>query len=112
MTAGLCRVPDCLNPPHEHGRGLCWSHFRRQGRSGGEPERVQGKLRPWALVMEAAINLAECDTDDDKAFACAQAKLRWAVESWMRRPRAEEMQAGGERKGSTGSAGEASDRDY
>jgi len=77
-----CAFDGCLNPPREGGK-LCWAHSRRAARNGGKPQRVQGQLRPWALVMEASIALAECDTDDDRAFAAAEFRLRWAVERWF-----------------------------
>ena len=78
-----CQYDECENL--EHKGGFCWTHAKRRSRKDGKPERVQVRLRPWANVIECAIQLVEVDPHDDRAYRAAEARLRWAIQVWHRR---------------------------
>ena len=47
-----------------------------------EPRRKTKYDTPFGRVVEAAIDLADCDSEDDRSFRLARFKLRHAVELW------------------------------
>jgi hypothetical protein len=42
-------------------------------------------------VLEAAIALVECDTDDDRAYRAAWERMRAAARDWLEAPRASDV---------------------
>lgn len=79
-----CSVEGCVRPV-EAG-GLCQGHRKRKTRG----QTVSGDLRddtrtPSEILTDAAIALADCDSDDDGAWARAQKNHQHAAESYAKR---------------------------
>jgi hypothetical protein len=64
------------------GGTMCSMHYKRAARGScmNTPKREQ--LSPWGRVVEAALGLADSDTDDDNEWRRMEGRLRCAVKRW------------------------------
>lgn len=78
-----CSVEDCGSPARR--QGLCWGHLKRKARgcSVNVLKREYGRTKEQAL-LDAALNLADCATDDDGAWDRARANLRMTARRYGR----------------------------
>lgn len=74
-----CRM-GCEEP--EVSNGLCDRCRKRKARGGDLGAPVQERLTPKQRAVEAAIGLADADSEDDKAFPRAEANFAAAVSRW------------------------------
>lgn len=74
-----CRM-GCEEP--EVSNGLCDRCRKRKARGGDLGAPVQERLSPRQRVFEAAIDLADADSEDDGAAGRAEANLAAAVSRW------------------------------
>lgn len=77
----LCSYPDCICAARPGGT-LCAMHAQRalRGKEMAAPKRE--RLTPWARVVEAAIELADADAEDDSEFRRLESHLRVAARRW------------------------------
>lgn len=77
-----CSATSCSKPAAKS--GLCWMHLKRKQRGTVAEAPEQERLTPSERVTQAALDLADADTDDDDAYALAVDTLRKAVDRWYR----------------------------
>lgn len=76
-----CTGPGCSRPAAR--AQLCWGHLRQARRHGIlRPLEPRGQI-PWDRVREAAIALADAETDDE--LRRAEERLRAAVVAYSQR---------------------------
>lgn len=75
-----CRVDDCGLEVVAH--GYCAAHYKRHRRGGDLAAPKQERLSPRQRAIEAAIALADADSEDDKAAGKAEANFKTAVSRW------------------------------
>ncbi len=79
-----CSIDGCPNQAKR--AGLCWTHMKRRQRRVSLEMPIQEKRPPWRAVVNAAIDINNADTADDKAFHRALKKLWMAIDrAWKRR---------------------------
>lgn len=79
-----CRVDGCEAEmvKHQTGHGYCATHYKRLKRGGDLAAPVQERLSPRQRAVEAAIGLADADSEDDGAAEKAEANFAAAVSRW------------------------------
>jgi alkylated DNA nucleotide flippase Atl1 len=76
-----CIYPGCCEPAKEKGT-MCYMHDKRRARGQPMDSPRREQLTPWARVVEAAIELADADSDDDDEFRRLESHLRVATKRW------------------------------
>lgn len=80
-----CAGEECLNPVGARTGALCESCARRKQRDKERKKAYKPRAdTPFGAVLEASINLADVDTDDEAAYAKAKDVIRWAALRWAR----------------------------
>jgi hypothetical protein len=75
---GYCEAPDCL----ELSSGkYCECHKKRAQRGGSMSTPAKKQESPWGRVQEAALQVAEADSDQE--YKAARERLRSAARVWL-----------------------------
>jgi uncharacterized protein (DUF2384 family) len=78
----VCVVDGCERPAYRSTE-LCHAHRKRRQRGQALSPPVAERVTGFARVLEAAIAIVDCDSDDDGAFESAKSLLRKAAEAWV-----------------------------
>lgn len=101
MSTTFCTVDGCLRRAKRDASGLCEGHTKRAQRgttvAGELLERSNSRYTPYASplerLQEAALRLADADTEDEADYQRAQDSLRKAAEAYGRRATSERVRA-------------------
>lgn len=87
-----CEWPGCENPSMTPRHPWCAMHYQRQHR--GKPMNTPKAVTitdPFEALTQAAISLADCDSEDDDAWRKAENRLRYAARAFSDRVGKETM---------------------
>jgi hypothetical protein len=76
-----CAVDDCLRPAHSGGKH-CAAHAKQNQRGGITHAPIRDRMPLRERVSHLCDELANADSEDDKARAKAWDRLRKAIEEW------------------------------
>jgi hypothetical protein len=68
-----CTAAGCSNPARRRGR--CWACIKRDARARQDEQGGRGRWTPKRALVEAAVDLADADSEDDTAYRLAEAAL-------------------------------------
>lgn len=88
----MCATADCLQLAHAGGVH-CAGHAKRLERGQTTAAPLREKLPLRERVLKLAIDLVDCDSEDDNAYERAFDALRKAVEQWARQGSARRARA-------------------
>jgi len=99
MSTTFCTVDGCLRRAKRDASGLCEGHTKRAQRgatvAGELLERTSSRFTPYQSplerLQEAALRLADADTEDEADYQRAQDSLRKAAEAYGRRATSEKV---------------------
>lgn len=77
MGMAYCIAEDCTRLAQRN--GLCWAHVRRRSRGALLSPPVRVPVSPWACVVDSAVELADSDSQDDRAYRRSEWRLRKAT---------------------------------
>ncbi len=78
----FCQVNECNRIAQRN--GLCWAHVRRRSRGSSLSAPIRRVTSPWSTVVDAAIDLADSDSQDDTNYRRRQWRLRKATLRYAR----------------------------
>ena len=77
-----CGYPGC-DEKASAGGTMCAMHYKRRERGSCMSDPKRERLTPWGRVVEAALELADADTEDDGDYHRREARLRMAAKRWV-----------------------------
>ena len=87
-SVAMCSFDDCVHPAESS--GLCAAHRKQRQRTGRLVPVVE-RLEPRARLREAALALADADSEDDRAYDLAERRFWAAVRAAAREYGAEHI---------------------
>lgn len=79
--ATICEVEDCYRPTHSRSR-FCAGHAKRVERGAPVSSPLRENLTLRERCLKLAIDLADCDAEDDQAFERCWDALEHALTEW------------------------------
>ncbi len=77
----FCSLPDCDRPLFR--LGLCQAHCKQLQR-GQVLHPIKERLSPAEAALVAALELADADAENDKAWLAARERFQRAVAAWLK----------------------------